>query len=509
MASILQFWHIARLGTDGVILDAELQTLGEGSGDDILLVDAKPTEPSLNPRLWPLYKRVLCTVLATSVGFIVSWAGSITSAAAENASVEFGVSETVESLATGLYFIGFGLGSLLAGPISETLGRNAIYIVAMTLFMVFIAASGAAPNIEAQLIFRFLAGFFGNTPLTCAGGSLADLWSPEERVIVVPIYSVGIFDGSALGPVVGGWVAQGASSGALSWRWVEWITLCISAVILLLIVLFLPETYAPVLLQWKAHSIRTKTKDSRYRAPIEVTREPLMKRLGRAMQRPFAFLLREPIIIAIALYLVLLYVVFFTFLNGFPFIFGNTYHWGSGITGTAFMAIFIGQHIPLTLMPITRKWAALYKARREADGAQEIDPPENRLWIAMVGAVALPISLFWLGWTAYPDISPWSGLAAGVLFGFACVAIYIGFYMYVIDTYAMYAASGLASTTVLRYVVAGAMIAPSIPMYARLGSQWTLTLFGVLSVIMGTVPFVFFRYGFFLRSKSFFVQQLR
>lgn len=131
MASVLQFWHIARLGTDGVILDAELQTMGEGSGDDVLLVDAKPTEPSLNPRLWPLYKRVLCTALATSVGFIVSWAGSITSAAAENATVEFGVSETVESLATGLYFIGFGLGSLLAGPISETLGRNTVYIVAM------------------------------------------------------------------------------------------------------------------------------------------------------------------------------------------------------------------------------------------------------------------------------------------------------------------------------------------------------------------------------------------
>lgn len=131
MASILQFRHIARLGTDAVILDAEMQTLDEGSDDDVLPVDVNLTEPSLNPRLWPLYKRILCTVLATSVGFIVSWAGSITSAAAKNASAEFGVSETVESLATGLYFIGFGLGSLLAGPISETLGRNAIYIGAM------------------------------------------------------------------------------------------------------------------------------------------------------------------------------------------------------------------------------------------------------------------------------------------------------------------------------------------------------------------------------------------
>ena len=375
--------------------------------------------------------------------------------------------------------------------------------------MVFIAASGAAPNIESQLIFRFLAGFFGNTPLTCAGGSLADLWSPEERVIVVPFYSVGIYDGSTLAPVVGGWIAQGANTGSLSWRWVEWITLIISAVILLLIVLFLPETYAPVLLQWKAHHIRTRTGDQRYRAPIEMTQEPLMKRLKTAMHRPFTFLIKEPIIIAIALYLILVYVVLFTFLNGFPFIFGNTYEWNSGLVGTAFMSIVVGQHLPLILMPLTKRWAAAYKAKRQASGAQEIDPPENRLWMAMAGAVALPISLFWLGWTAYPSISPWSALGAGVLFGFACVAIYIGFYMYVIDAYATYAASGLASTTVLRYVVAGAMISPSLPMYARLGSHWTLTLFGGARRPNGDRTFHFLCLWLLIEKKEALLQRNR
>lgn len=34
-------------------------------------------------------------------------------------------------------------------------------------------------------------------------------------------------------------------------------------------------------------------------------------------------------------------------------------------------------------------------------------PPEFRLWYAMFGAPAIPISLFWMGWTAYPHISIW------------------------------------------------------------------------------------------------------
>ena len=131
MASIMQFKRITRQDTSDVPFDTEIRSETGEPDQEFLTVAAKPTEVELNPRSWPLYKRVLCTVLVTSVGFIVSWAGSITSAIAKNASHDFGVSETVESLAAGLYFVGFGLGSLVAGPVSETLGRNAIYVVAM------------------------------------------------------------------------------------------------------------------------------------------------------------------------------------------------------------------------------------------------------------------------------------------------------------------------------------------------------------------------------------------
>lgn len=74
-----------------------------------------------------------------------------------------------------------------------------MYIVTMTLYMIFIMASGLAPNIGAQLAFRFLAGFFGSTPLTCAGGSISDLWSPMERVFAFPVFANAAFTGPVLG----------------------------------------------------------------------------------------------------------------------------------------------------------------------------------------------------------------------------------------------------------------------------------------------------------------------
>ena len=153
------------------------------------------------------------------LGAVVGFASAVDSPAIPQAAKEFGVSEVVESLATGLFLIGFGVGALFAGPISEALGRNPVYIGTLSLYMIFIMASGLAPNIGAQIVFRFFAGLFGSTPLTCAGGSISDLWSPLERGYIFPIFAHAAFTGPLLGPVMGGFIAQ---SPLVSWRWVEW-----------------------------------------------------------------------------------------------------------------------------------------------------------------------------------------------------------------------------------------------------------------------------------------------
>lgn len=101
--------------------------------------------------------------------------------------------------------------------------------------MIFIMASGLAENISQQLVFRFLAGFFGSTPLTCAGGSISDMWTPMERVFAFPVFANAAFLGPGLGPVMGGFIAQ---SSSVSWRWVEWTTLIMSGLVLRLVVLF-------------------------------------------------------------------------------------------------------------------------------------------------------------------------------------------------------------------------------------------------------------------------------
>jgi multidrug resistance protein len=427
--------------------------------ETVFVVNYESEKDSMNPHNWSYAKRIGATIMIASIGFIVGFASSIDSAALPQAAAEFGVSEVVESLSTCLFLVGFGVGALFAGPISETVGRNPVYIVTLLFFMIWTMASALAPNIGAQLVFRFLAGFFGSTPLTCAGGSISDLWSPLERVFSFPVFANAAFMGPIFGPIVGGFIAQ---SSLVSWRWTDWITLIISGLSFTMVVFFQPETYAPILLKWKAHHLRELTGDNRYVAEVEIRADNFQTRLLHALYRPFLLTIREPIVILFALYLTVIYVVLFTFLDGYTYIFTDTYGFSQGVTGLAFLGIGIGLCFASLWIPLIYLWAKRDLAEAATRGESRL-PPEKRLWFAMFGAPAVPISIFWMGWTTYPEISYWSPLVASVLFGYGILCIFISTYQYIIDSYEVYAASALASLTLIRYVAAGGMVVVGIP----------------------------------------------
>ncbi|KAL8893990.1 MAG: hypothetical protein Q9192_004727 [Flavoplaca navasiana] len=502
---------VATLGSMGTNLGTALtginvrdRTTKEGRNDPIVLSDKvfvvgyEGDRDSLNPHNWSYGTRVWATVNIAFIGWIVGFASSVDSAALVQASEDFGVSEVVESLATGLFLVGFGTGALFAGPVSETLGRNPVYIATLSLFMIFIMASALAPNIGAQLAFRFMAGFFGSTPLTCAGGSISDLWSPMERVYAFPVFANAAFMGPIFGPVVGGFIGE---SNLVSWRWTEWVTLIISGLILVSIVFLQPETYAPILLKWKAAHLRALTGDERYRAEVEIREDTVWLRLKRALYRPFILTFREPVIMLLALYLTVIYIILFTFLNGYTFIFTETYGFSQGITGLSFIGIGIGLCVATLQLPFIYKGAKNDLAKIKAEGGTRL-PPEFRLWFAMLGAPAIPISLFWMGWTARPSVSHWSPLIASVLFGYGILCVFISSYQYIIDSYETYSASALASVTLIRYVAAGGSVEYAIPFYTNVGVPWTCTILGVISALCVPLPYLFFIFGPQIRRRS-------
>lgn len=108
-----------------------IEVIDDPEYGQVFVVGYEGDDDAMNPHNWSRAYRIWATVLIASIALIVGWASSIDSGALSQAATDLHVSEKAESLATGVYLIGFGAGSLFAGPFSETLGRNIVYIVTM------------------------------------------------------------------------------------------------------------------------------------------------------------------------------------------------------------------------------------------------------------------------------------------------------------------------------------------------------------------------------------------
>ncbi|KAJ6007280.1 major facilitator superfamily domain-containing protein [Penicillium herquei] len=475
------------------VLIQQHNTAHDGSPEYVFLVKWAEEDGQNNPRNFNMCKRIGATLVVSALSFVVGIASSIDTAVLPQASQELHVSEIVESIATGIYLLGFALGSLFSGPLSEVFGRNAIYIGSLGLFSIFTMASALSPNIGAQFAFRFLAGLFGCPPLTCCGGTIADMWDPMEKTIIFPLYSLGAFGGPILGPVIASYIGQ----STLSWRWADWLTLIMAGLLMMVVLVWMPETYSPLLLTWKAHHLREITSDPRYRSILEAEDVGLLHRILITFRRQGQLIVKEPVVVLIALYLSIVWIVLFTFFDGYTYIFTDTYHISQGLTNIIWIAMYIGVILGEFLVPF------LYRSlKRNSLASKDIEngsskkiPPEARLWFAMLCGPALPVSLFWMAWTNYASISIWSPIIATTVFGYGILGIFISSCMYVIDAYDILSASALGFMTFSRYLTAGVMSIVGIPFYENMGVHWTLTILACISLLVTPLPYVLYHFG--------------
>ncbi|KAH7255176.1 major facilitator superfamily domain-containing protein, partial [Fusarium redolens] len=431
------------------------------SNENRFRVQIAGEDDPLNPLNWTRLARAKNVFIICFLVFTQCWAGSAISMGNSMASEEFHVSQVAENLSTAMFLFGVGTGALFAGPISETVGRNPTYLVATAFYLCFVLGSAMTPTFGGQVVCRFFVGLSASATLTINGASVNDQFRPVKRALVFPIVAWANVAAPVIAPIAGGWIV---SNPKLGWRWTEWITLIISGAAFIIALLFLPETYFPLILSWKAKELRRITGDQRYTSQHE-QQQSFWKQMRKTLPLPATFFRSEPVIIVLGLYLILLYILLFSFLSGFDYIFKETYRLEPGYQGSCFAAIAAGATAFVLCGPGLYEWARQHTERVRGASIQ----PEFRLWPAIVTAPFLPVSLFWLGWTNYSSISIWSGLGACFLFGIVLTSIYVSSYEYITDSYGEHSAIALGSITMSRYLIAGGMVMAARPMYEGIG----------------------------------------
>ncbi|GAB7352406.1 hypothetical protein MBLNU459_g2833t2 [Dothideomycetes sp. NU459] len=469
----------------------------EDTGEVIFVVGWKENDAS-NPQQWSLAKKWFAMVTICVLSIALTLLTSIEGPSQDAFNEHFGVNALAGSMTTGIFLIGIGVGSLFSGPLSETFGRNAIYFSCMVAALLFIMAKALAPNYGAALVFRFITAVFAAAPMTVSGGTIGDIWTPMQIPFGLPFVTFCAYAGPILGPVIGAYTPE------IGYAWADWVSMIIIGAALVFVLLAQPETFSPLLLEWRAKHLRDLTGDSRYRAE-HASASSLGPRLLTNLYRPFTMIWTEPIILVFSFYLILLYFVLFTFLGGYPYIFTKTYDISLGLTYILWVAMMPGVFIALAMIPYVYRLTKQAAAKAVAEGKQL--QPEVSLYWAMAGAsILMPVSLYWMAWTCYSDISIWSPIVASGIFGYALVCIFTTTYMYIIFVYLQYAASALAFATFSRYIISGALTPASVKMYENIGPHWSLTISAIVATLMAPVPFVLYKHGHKIRAMSKNVQ---
>ncbi|KII83384.1 hypothetical protein PLICRDRAFT_180466 [Plicaturopsis crispa FD-325 SS-3] len=484
--------HPAGADLEATIVDEKSGTEKlESDSDDDVYIEFEEGDPK-NPFNWPRKKKWIISLCGSWFCFLVAFCASSFSVGISDMRNDLHVSSEVAAITLAVYPLGFGIAPLALAPFSEAYGRNPMYISTIVLFSAFTAMIGAAPNITAVALGRFLSGCAGSSGSTMVGGTLADIWVTHERGLPMSIFSAAAFIGTGLGPAVTGYIPM-----HIGWRWIQYIQALMGAVTFVVFLIFLRETRGSILLSHRAAAMRKESGNDRWKCKADEERASLTVLIKVSLTRPLYFLFTEPVVFFFSLWVSFVWGVMYGLLEAIPLVM-KLYGANQGQIGLAFFSLALGGLIAALANPIQE---ALYRKNVSKKG------PEARLYGAALGGLLVPAGCFIFAWTEgrVHWIAPLIGvtvLMTGIFW------IYCAVFNYLADSYLAYASSAIAAQSFARNFMGFVFPLFTAQMYVRLGYDWASFLFGMIALLLAVIPFVLLRYGPQIRARSKFVKEM-
>ncbi|KAM3085974.1 hypothetical protein ACMFMG_003024 [Clarireedia jacksonii] len=424
--------------------------------DDVFLVTFKnPTDPS-NPKDWSLSKKWVMTTILSSTGFNRIMVSTIIAPALPTIRQELHMSNIESVMAMSVYLLATAFGPMIIGPLSELYGRRPVLHATNIWFLIWNIVCGFAQTKGTLIAARLFAGFGASAIYALAGGVLGDIWRPEQRGRSLGLYALIPLLGAAVGPIIGGYIAQYST-----WRWMFWSTSILQAVMITVSLPLFHETHAPTILRHMARKLRHTTGNPQYTTEAEALHKhrSFSWMLVRSLTRPVRLLLFHPIVQINA------------FLSAFEY--GLLY---------LVLSTFSDLNEPTLQQPF---------------------PPRIPHAIMIPGAILTPLGLFIYGWAAQKH-THWIVVdIGGFVMSFGMQIIGQALQAYMIDSYPEHTSSASAASQFFRSLTAFGFPLFAPKMYEVLGYGWGNSLLGFVAIGVGIpAPFGIWFYGARLRAKA-------
>ncbi|KAG9242430.1 major facilitator superfamily domain-containing protein [Calycina marina] len=433
-----------------------------------------------NPYNWSFGRKIWIVFSGGVIVLNSTMGSSLPSNAIPDIMLYFNVTTSIQkSLPISMFLVGYVLGPLLWGPLSESFGRKLIMIWSFFFFTIFTIGCAVAPNWTSLIVFRLFVGIFAACPNSIIGAIYADVYDDP----VLRGRAIAVFVGAtAVGPLVSQLIS-GYTTIAAGWRWTFWLG-SIFAGATWVPLAFFPETFGPKLLTVRAKKLRKTTGNENVFAPAEQEKKGWKQLVTVVLTRPLRMMFFKFIVTATCLYLSAAYGIFYMFFQAYPIIFQGVYHQNIGVSGLMFLPIAVGGLIATVTFLYYDHILHKSQARNKPWTRKE---ESRRSPLACFGGPLFVVALFWLGWSAREEVPFWVPMVAGLPFGIGFILLFMAMINYITDAYEIFAESALSAAACSR----------------------PFTLLASLSLALCFVPFVFIWKGEQIRARSKFCQFLK
>lgn len=146
--------------------------------------------------------------------------------------------ESLMQLTLSLNFLGFCLGALIYGPVSDSFGRRTTILIGCTIYVIGGLGCATMDCIESLLLFRFIQGLGASSGCVILYAMIADIYPPKKMAWFHGVMNATLAITMAGAPIAGSLINQ-----AFGWRYPLIAIAALSVVTLVMMLLILPETH--------------------------------------------------------------------------------------------------------------------------------------------------------------------------------------------------------------------------------------------------------------------------
>ncbi|PKY07211.1 MFS general substrate transporter [Aspergillus campestris IBT 28561] len=471
-----------------------------------------PSEAALKPysSFTQLQKRYIIFT-AAGAGFFSSLSAQIYFPALNMLSEDLGVSASLINLTVTSYMIFQGIAPMFLGSFADQTGRRPAYIICFVIYIASNIGLALQDNYAALIVLRCMQSSGISSSVALSAATVADVATKQERGSYMGIVMAGNFSGPAIGPIIGGLLAQ-----YLGWRSIFWFLTIASGVFLLPLLFFLPETARNVVgdgsspaQSWNRPLMEYLVHQNRPSSSQASSLESSQSLDSDSPQKPNSHKLRFPnplkplAVVCHANSIIVLIVTGvimggnMTVLSSITQIYTAQYHLTTLQIGLCYITLGTGSILASVVTGRLLDWNYRRLASKHTSPSQATSPTqdENKVPVEKArSAITIPlvitgsVTVLAFGWVLqYGEPLP----APEVLLFFIGMGQTGGFIStstLLVDLHTSQPAAATAANNMVRSFFSAGASAAIDPMLAAMGRGWAFTL--VAFVLLGTIPFL-------------------